>query len=70
MRYDDHLHSVNGQIVPRVGRDGLVICGWCGYRVNPVHTAPDAPWLCEDCGMSRAAAHRQAACLRATHRQA
>lgn len=52
-RYDDHMLIVEGKPVPRIGRDGLTICGWCGSRVAQHHTAPDAPWLCDDCGISR-----------------
>lgn len=57
-RYDDHLKIVDGKPVPRVGRDGLVICGWCGDRVEAQHADYDAPWLCDDCGISRRVAHQ------------
>lgn len=53
MWYGDWIKTVEGKPVPRIGRYGLVICGWCGSRVEPRYTDPDAPWLCDDCGISR-----------------
>ena len=76
-KYDDHillaLDPETGlkRPIPRIANDGLLICGWCGYRVEQKHADPDAPWLCDDCGISRRAhigrvssAPRQSALLR------
>lgn len=59
-RYDDHvLFAVDPATglkrpIPRRGKDGTVICGWCRAKVRPEHTDTNVPWLCDDCGRSRA----------------
>ena len=55
--YTDKIHVVEGKPTPRIGREGLTICGWCGSRVEGQQVAREAPWLCEDCGISRRAHH-------------
>ena len=57
-RYDDHIKLLDGRPVPNLRRDGLLTCGWCGCLVKQQDADLDAPWLCDECGISRRALRR------------